>query len=211
MAVVALAIYAFSLLTTFVLRILLQYRRTGSTGFHGLGGRPGSADWWGGVLFVLALTLCLAGPVLQLTGLVPAVAVLDTTALHVGGLLLAAAGTIGTVTAQHTMGTSWRLGVDQQDTTRLVTAGVFATVRNPIFTTMITAVVGLTLLNPNPIALLGLAALVTAIEIQVRAVEEPYLLRTHGQSYRDYASRVGRFLPRAGRLTTAAGGGRSTR
>ena len=31
-------------------------------------------------------------------------------------------------------------------------------------------------------------------------VEEPYLLRTHGDEYRRYASRVGRFVPGVGRL-----------
>jgi len=34
----------------------------------------------------------------------------------------------------------------------------------------------------------------------VRAVEEPYLLDTHGDAYRGYATRVGRFLPGVGRL-----------
>ena len=38
------------------------------------------------------------------------------------------------------------------------------------------------------------------LELQVRAVEEPYLLRTHGDAYRAYAARVGRFLPGVGRF-----------
>ena len=39
-----------------------------------------------------------------------------------------------------------------------------------------------------------------ALEIQVRLVEEPYLLRQHGDAYRNYAARVGRFVPGLGRL-----------
>jgi protein-S-isoprenylcysteine O-methyltransferase Ste14 len=31
-------------------------------------------------------------------------------------------------------------------------------------------------------------------------VEEPYLVRSHGDEYRRYASRVGRFLPGVGRF-----------
>jgi protein-S-isoprenylcysteine O-methyltransferase Ste14 len=50
------------------------------------------------------------------------------------------------------------------------------------------------------VALAGLAALWLALEIQVRLVEEPYLLRTHGDAYREYAARVGRFVPGLGRL-----------
>jgi protein-S-isoprenylcysteine O-methyltransferase Ste14 len=42
--------------------------------------------------------------------------------------------------------------------------------------------------------------LFVAIELQVRAVEEPYLLQMHGDAYADYAVRVGRFVPAMGRL-----------
>jgi protein-S-isoprenylcysteine O-methyltransferase Ste14 len=50
---------------------------------------------------------------------------------------------------------------------------------------------------------LGLAAVVVialGLEIQVRAVEEPYLIRAHGDEFRVYASRVGRFVPGIGRF-----------
>ena len=60
------------------------------------------------------------------------------------------------------------------------------------------------LLVPNVVALIGLATLVTAIELQTRVVEEPYLLRTHGDAYAQYARSVGRFIPRVGRLRRAA-------
>lgn len=38
--------------------------------------------------------------------------------------------------------------------------------------------------------------------MQVRLVEEPYLLRAHGHDHRAYAARTGRFLPGVGRLST---------
>ena len=98
------------------------------------------------------------------------------------------------------MGESWRIGVDEQERTELVTSGPFAVVRNPIFAAMLPASMGLALLVPNAVALVGLAALFIALEIQVRLVEEPYLLRAHGDSYRQYAARVGRFVPGLGRL-----------
>lgn len=53
---------------------------------------------------------------------------------------------------------------------------------------------------PSVVALVGLAALVVALELQVRVVEEPYLQRAQGSGYADYASRVGRFVPGVGRL-----------
>lgn len=112
------------------------------------------------------------------------------------GLVVAGMGIVATLAAQQAMGVSWRVGVDHKESTELVTAGVFAFVRNPVFTAMIATGVGLTLLVPNAVALAAVIALVAAIKIQVRAVEEPYVLRTHGPIYRDYTARVGRFLPR---------------
>ena len=48
----------------------------------------------------------------------------------------------------------------------------------------------------------GLAALVSALEPQVRFVEEPYLLCAHGTDHAAYASRFRRFVPGIGRLET---------
>lgn len=72
--------------------------------------------------------------------------------------------------------------------------------RNPIFTAMAVTAAGLAAMVPNVIALAGLALTVAALQMQVRAVEEPYLLRTHGDAYTAYAARVGWFLPGIGRL-----------
>jgi len=72
-------------------------------------------------------------------------------------------------------------------------------VRNPIFTFLVTALAALALLVPNALAIAALATLVAATEIQVRAVEEPYLERTHGDAYRRYRARTGRFVPGVGR------------
>lgn len=84
-------------------------------------------------------------------------------------------------------------------------SGSFAVIRNPIFTFVIAAQAGAALLVPSVIALLGVAMLVAAVEIQVRLVEEPHLRRAHGAAYAAYARRVGRFLPRVGRLRMPPG------
>jgi protein-S-isoprenylcysteine O-methyltransferase Ste14 len=56
-------------------------------------------------------------------------------------------------------------------------------------------------------SVLALVALVVAVELQVRAVEEPYLRAMHGSAYAAYAARAGRFVPGIGRLRTPAGVG----
>ncbi|MEI8412093.1 MULTISPECIES: hypothetical protein [unclassified Kribbella] len=53
---------------------------------------------------------------------------------------------------------------------------------------------------PNVVALAGAVVLITALHLQVRVVEEPYLLTTHADTYPQYAATTGRFLPHIGRL-----------
>lgn len=200
MAALALGAYALYMALAFGLRTVIQLRRTGSSGFEGISGRPGSAEWTAGVLFVVAIAVGIAAPLLALTGVVEPIAALDTTAVHAVGIALFAVGLTGTLVAQVAMGESWRIGVDERVTTDLVTDGPFAIVRNPIFAAMLPASTGLALMVPSWVALAGLAALVVALQLQVRVVEEPYLRRVHGPGYADYAARVGRFVPGLGRL-----------
>jgi protein-S-isoprenylcysteine O-methyltransferase Ste14 len=203
----ALALYAVYLALAFGLRTLIQLRRTGATGFHGVGGRPGSAEWLAGVGFAVALVLGVAAPVLALLDVVEPIAALDETALRVAGIVLAVAGIAATVAAQLAMGTSWRIGVDPGERTELVTHGPFAVVRNPFFAALVPTALGLALLVPSWVAIVALAGLAVALELQVRVVEEPYLLRAQGRAYADYAARVGRFVPGVGRLDHDRGGG----
>jgi protein-S-isoprenylcysteine O-methyltransferase Ste14 len=200
MPAVALAAYGLYLALAFGARTLIQLRRTGSTGFKGLSGRVGSVEWLAGLLFVVALAIGAAAPVLALAGVVEPISALDSTAVHAAGIVLFAVGLAGTFAAQVAMGESWRIGVDESERTELVTAGPFALVRNPIFSAMLPTSAGLTLMVPSVVAFAGLAALALALELQVRTVEEPFLLVRHGDRYREYAAHVGRFVPGVGRI-----------
>lgn len=200
MAEAALVLYALYMALAFGLRSLLMWRATGSTGFKGVSGELGSLEWLAGTLFVVALVVGVAAPVLALTGAAPPIEGLDRAALNWIGVAFAVVGIALTLYAQLAMGESWRIGVDPGERTELVTSGPFALVRNPIFAAMTPTGLGLALMVPNVPALAGFAALVLALQLQVRFVEEPYLLRQHGEAYREYARRTGRFLPGVGRL-----------
>lgn len=198
MAVAALVLYLAWFVLAFGVRTLIHLRRTGNSGFKGLGGRPGSLEWSAGVLFVVALLFGVAAPVAALAGLDP-IGLLDAGWIGWVGAALATIGVAATLGAQLSMGSSWRIGVDENERTDLVTGGAFELVRNPIFSAMLVTAVGLTMMVPNIIAIIGLAALVVALELQVRGVEEPYLVAVHGDDYLAYKRRVGRFMPRVGR------------
>lgn len=53
---------------------------------------------------------------------------------------------------------------------------------------------------PNVVAVVAVVLLFAALQIQTRLVEDPYLSQVHGSAYREYAARVGRFLPLVGGL-----------
>lgn len=203
MPVLSLVLYAVFFALAFGWRSWRQLRTTGDSGFRGISGRPGSAEWWGGVLFVAAIGLGVAGPVAQLTDVVDPVGALDGSIGHAVGIVLAVLGIGLTLAAQLSMGASWRIGIDDRQPTALVTSGAFALVRNPIFSAMIVCAAGLALLAPNVLSLVALGVLVLAIELQVRWAEEPFLRWTLGDEYRRYAARVGRFVPGVGRISAS--------
>ncbi len=67
---VALGAYLAFMVLAFGVRAVVHRRRTGSAGFDGTRGRPGSAEWWAGVSFALAVLAGLVAPALQLAGAV---------------------------------------------------------------------------------------------------------------------------------------------
>lgn len=107
-------------------------------------------------------------------------------------------GLLVTLLAQVQMGASWRIGIDSERT-ELVANGLFQVVRNPIFSSMLLTLLGLVLLTPHWISFLGWLTTASVISVQVR-MEERHLLSLHGEAYRDYAGRVGRFMPGVGRI-----------
>ena len=197
----ALGLYWTGLVAAFGVRSWIHRARTGSTGFRGISGAPGTAEWWGGLLFAVALMLGAAAPVLTLTDTVTAPRMPDV--IPWAGLVITVLGFLGVLASQAGMGASWRIGVDATERTELVTTGAFAVIRNPIFTAMLTTLFGLMLMVPTVVSAAAWLCLLLAVELQVRLVEEPYLLAIHRQNYAVYAARVGRFLPGIGRLPRA--------
>jgi protein-S-isoprenylcysteine O-methyltransferase Ste14 len=196
----ALALWALFGLTAVVARVLIHWRRTGTTGVRGISGKVGSAEWFGGVAFVAATVLGVAAPVLDEVDLVDPIGGLDGVGTQVAGVVLYVVGLAGLLWSQRALGRSWRIGVDESERTALVTHGPYELVRNPIYTAMTAVFCGLALIVPSVVAFASVVLLVIALELQTRLVEEPYLVIAQGEPYAGYAQRAGRFLPGVGRL-----------
>lgn len=182
-------------------RTAVQIRRHGDSGWRFT---SSGLDRAVGAGLVGGFALLAVGPAWAVAAGDPAVPLgLDAVATSAAALAVGLALTVGagvlTIVAQVQMGASWRIGVEEGEVTDLVTTGLFARVRNPIFTGMVAVALGLALLVPNLPTLVGAALAVVAIEVQVRLVEEPNLLAVHGEPYRRWAAATGRFVPGLGR------------
>lgn len=118
---------------------------------------------------------------------------LDNLTIKLIGLGLLAIALIWTIVAQGHMKNSWRIGIDTETKTELVTTGLFRFSRNPIFFGMILSLVGLFLTTPNALTGLFLILGYILIQIQIR-LEEEFLTTEHGQNYISYRQKVRRLI-----------------
>ncbi len=118
---------------------------------------------------------------------------LDNFTLKYIGLGLLAIALIWTIVAQGNMKNSWRIGIDTETKTELVTTGLFKLSRNPIFLGMIMSLVGLFLTTPNALTGIFLILGYVLIQIQIR-LEEEFLTKEHGQDYINYRQKVRRLI-----------------
>ena len=75
------------------------------------------------------------------------------TPVQIAGWCGLALAIVWTVVAQAQMGRSWRIGIDTSHTTALVSSGLFALSRNPIFLAMRVCLLSLVLIRPNAVTL----------------------------------------------------------
>jgi protein-S-isoprenylcysteine O-methyltransferase Ste14 len=109
------------------------------------------------------------------------------------GVLCCLVGLILLFLSLVSFGKSFRIGIDQERPDNLVTTGVFAVSRNPIYVAFWFVMLGQFLLFPNLIPLVYLTAATCLFHRQVLR-EEKFMQRHYGQEYSDYCRRVRRYL-----------------
>jgi protein-S-isoprenylcysteine O-methyltransferase Ste14 len=93
------------------------------------------------------------------------------------------------------MGKNWRMSIVPDRTTELVTDGLYARIRHPIYTFSVLLMLCSVAVVPT-IPMAAVAIVHTALMILKAHNEERFLLRTYGERYADYCRRTGRFFPR---------------
>lgn len=112
--------------------------------------------------------------------------------LVMGGALIVFS-LIWTLIAQRDMRNSWRIGIDTEKQTELITTGLFSISRNPTFLGMLLNLLGIFILTPNAIMLGFLITGFLLIQIQIR-LEEAFLSQAHGMNYSAYKSKIRRLI-----------------
>jgi protein-S-isoprenylcysteine O-methyltransferase Ste14 len=129
------------------------------------------------------------------THLVPpslGIVVVDAVAIKVMGTAVALAGLVIYALALRAFGDSWRLGIDRDAPGALVTDGVFAWTRNPIYVGLDLLAIGTSLVQGRPIVLALALVIVVMLHDQILR-EERFLARAYGNAYREYCARVRRY------------------
>jgi len=108
-------------------------------------------------------------------------------------VLLCVAGLLLIFLSLVSFGKSFRVGIDQDHPDQLVTTGIFAFSRNPIYAAFALVLLGQFLLFSNWILLVYMVAAIWLFHRQVLR-EEEYLRGHYGQPYLEYCDRVRRYL-----------------
>lgn len=98
-----------------------------------------------------------------------------------------------TFLAQLHMKDSWRIWIDTEQETELITSWIFHYSRNPIFFGMTLVLLWLVCVTPNWFTLAVLCIWHMLIQIQIR-LEEEFLEKQHGKLYLEYKNRVRRMF-----------------
>jgi protein-S-isoprenylcysteine O-methyltransferase Ste14 len=117
----------------------------------------------------------------------------SSTAVAWLGVALCLAGVVILVFSLMSFGKSFRVGIDVEKPGGLVTTGIFAFSRNPIYVGFFCFLVGQLLVFPNWVPLFYLVAGTALFHRQVRR-EEGFMRERYGQEYADYCARVRRYV-----------------
>lgn len=117
----------------------------------------------------------------------------QSTALAWVGAVFCLAGAVILLLSLIAFGRSFRVGIDVEHPDQLVTSGLFAYSRNPIYVAFGLVLFGQFLVFPNWIPLAYLIAGLWLLHRQVLR-EEAFLKQHYGQAYADYCQRVRRYL-----------------
>lgn len=98
-----------------------------------------------------------------------------------------------TIDCWRRMGRNWRMDISDSNTS-LVTEGLFARIRHPIYAFSIAMMIATLVVLPTWPMLVVAVVHIALMNVKART-EEAHLTRLHGDAYARYVARTGRFFP----------------
>ena len=185
------------ILLVFVFPSIRVYRQTGVNPFRFATGHNPTHDYVGNSMkvFILLLFVAIGIHSVSLTAYsyLGPFEYLEQVPLKWAGLTLGHISLTGIMIAQRQMKNSWRIGIDYENGTKLVTTGLFAISRNPIYLFLLLGLTGTFLILPNALTLAVLFAAYLVLHITMR-MEEEFLSSRHGEQYTNYKRKVRRLI-----------------
>jgi protein-S-isoprenylcysteine O-methyltransferase Ste14 len=147
------------------------------------------------ILFAAALAMVAAHALRpSLLGVLAPIPWLQSDAIQGAGAVLLVASLVLLRAGQIQLEGSWRPGFDRDGPAApLITKGLFAWSRNPIYVAMSLTGVGLFLSLPNAVSFAIANLTVLLLQVRIR-VEEDYLAASHGEAFAAYRRRTPRWL-----------------
>ena len=184
------------LLLVFVLRSVILWKQTGVNPFV-FGNTDKAHDYIGRVYKVMVLGTWISIGIYSFYTpwypyLMP-INYLEIEWLRISGLVLLIVSFLWTSVAQYQMTKSWRIGIDYEEKTDLISHGLFKYSRNPIFLGVLISYLGTFLIIPNILSFSILLVTFVTIQTQVR-LEEEYLENVQGEDYLNYRKSVRRWV-----------------
>jgi len=194
---IALLLYVF-LYTGIALfvRSYILYRRIGINVFKPMG-RSGLQGANERVLMIVAALI----PVITFFYLLPRriyeylvpIEYLEISLVQNSGIVIMLVGCIIGIISQFQMGDSWRIGINKNESTNLVTKGFYKYSRNPIYLGLMISFIGFFFIAPNAISLCCMVVSYPALDTKIR-LEEQYLSKIHGKNFDTYRNNVNRWI-----------------
>ena len=118
---------------------------------------------------------------------------LQESGVVLSGVIILTLGFVFTITIHFRLGNEWRSGIDPNGPNKLISDGMYKYSRNPMFAGVALAQFGFFLALPSFFSLVCLAVGLYTLNNQASA-EEKHLLQIFPQEYKDYSSRVRRWI-----------------
>jgi len=147
-----------------------------------------------GLTIYIVVIIILHAFNIQFYSLFQRFSLLNSTQFDYTGFAVGLSGLLICLYAQIKMGDSWRVGIDEKNSTKLVKTGLYRLIRNPTYLGLFILNAGVWIIWPTWTIFIFNLVFIMMLEMQVRC-EEDFLEKTFSDEYKEYKKQTKRYIP----------------